>query len=94
MSEQRPSSIGPMLITFLAGAAVGAVVVALTTPKSGPELRGDLKDLTRRARRKAGELAEDAGDTWEDLKGRTARAAADLKRGMAEAANDLRGTSS
>ncbi len=94
MNEQKPSSIGPMLITFLAGAAVGAVVVALTTPKSGPELRGDLKDLTWRARRRAGELAEDASDTWDDLKVRTARAAADLKRGMADAANDLRGSTS
>src|SRR5450631_751629 len=92
MSEPRTTSAyGTTLLTFLAGAAVGAVVVALTTPKTGPELRGDLKDLTLRAKRRAGELAEDASDTWDDLKGRTALAAADLKRGMADAANDLRG---
>ena len=91
MSEPKSSNLGPMLLTFLAGAAVGAVVVALTTPKTGPELRGDLKDLSVRAKRRAGELAEDASDTWDDLKGRTALAAADLKRGMADAANDLRG---
>ena len=47
-----------MLLTFLAGAAVGAVVVALTTRKTGPELRGDLKDLARRAKRKAEALAD------------------------------------
>ncbi|MBI1752675.1 MAG: YtxH domain-containing protein [Acidobacteria bacterium] len=91
MNEPKTSSYGPTLLTFLAGAAVGAVVVALTTPKTGPELRGDLKDLTRRARRKAGEMAENASDTWDDLKGRTALAAADLKRGMTDAAQDLRG---
>jgi gas vesicle protein len=91
MSETKSSNLGPTLLTFLAGAAVGAVVVALTTPKTGPELRGDLKDLSLRAKRRAGELAEDASDTWDDLKGRTALAAADLKRGMADAANDLRG---
>lgn len=91
MSESKTSPYGLTLLTFLAGAAVGAVVVALTTPKTGPELRGNLKDLTRRAKCKAGELADDASDSWDDLKGRTTLAAADLKRGMAEAAKDLRG---
>lgn len=92
MNEPKASSpYGTTLLTFLAGAAVGAVVVALTTPKSGPELRGDLKDLTLRAKRKAGQMADDASDTWDDLKGRTALAASDLKRGMADAAHDLRG---
>lgn len=91
MSESKTSSYGLTLMTFLAGAAVGAVVVALTTPKTGPELRGNLKDLTHRAKCKAGELADDASDSWDDLKGRTTLAAADLKRGMTEAAKDLRG---
>lgn len=44
MNEDR-SSLGTSLLIFLAGAAVGAAVVALTTPKSGPELRSDLRDL-------------------------------------------------
>jgi len=92
MSEPKTSSsYGPTLLTFLAGAAVGAVVVALFTPKTGPELRGDLKDLTLRAKRRVEGLAEDASDTWDDLKDRTALAANDLKRGMTDAANDLRG---
>jgi len=91
MSESKTSSYGLTLVTFLAGAAVGAVVVALTTPKTCPELRPNLKDLTRRAKCKAGELADDASDSWDDLKGRTTLAAADLKRGMTEAAKDLRG---
>ncbi len=91
MSEPKTPSYGPTILTFLAGAAVGAVVVALTTPKAGPELRGNLKDLSLRAKRRAGELADDASDTWDDLKSRTALAANDLKRGMTDAANDLRG---
>ena len=90
MNETKPS-LGLTFLTFLAGAAVGAVVVALTTPKSGPELRGDLKDLALRAKRKAGQVADDACDTWDDLKGRTALAANDLKRGVTDAAHDLRG---
>ncbi len=91
MSEPKTSSYGPTLLTFLAGAAVGAVVVALTTPKTGPELRGNLKDLSRRGKRRAGELMDDASESWEGLKERTGLAAADLKRGVTDAANDLRG---
>ncbi|WP_005033059.1 YtxH domain-containing protein [Holophaga foetida] len=44
MSEDR-GSIGTSLVIFLAGAAVGAAVVALLNPKSGPELRADLRGL-------------------------------------------------
>jgi gas vesicle protein len=91
-----------MLLTFLAGAAVGAVVVALTTPKTGPELRGDLKDFSRRAKGKAGELTDDACEAYDDMKERavlaatdmkqrTVLAANDLKRGVSDAAKDLRG---
>ena len=47
MVEER-SLLGTSLLVFLAGAAVGAAVVALTTPKTGPELRGDLKGLGHR----------------------------------------------
>jgi gas vesicle protein len=43
MTDDR-GSLGTNLLIFLAGAAVGAAVVALTTPKTGPELRADLKE--------------------------------------------------
>ena len=89
--ESTSSSMGPMLLTFLAGAAVGAVVVALTTPKTGPELRGDIRNLARRAKRRVGHITGDACGAWDDLKERTALAAGDLKRGMSEAADNLRG---
>ena len=102
MSQDNNSPMGPMLLTFLAGATLGALVVALTTPKSGPELRGDLKDLARRAKRKAGELTDDAYAAMDeikertllaagDMKQRTVLAANDLKRGVSDAAKDLRG---
>jgi gas vesicle protein len=91
MSQETKSSIGPMLLTFLAGAAAGAVLIALTTPKTGPELRGDLKDMARRAKRKIGGLGEEACSGWEDLKDRTTMAAGDLKRGVTEAAQEFRG---
>ena len=89
MSQEQPFSKTPIL-TFLAGAAVGAVVVALTTPKSGPELRGNLKDIARRAKGKAGDLAAEASGICDEIKERTTMAAGDLKRGLCDAANDLR----
>jgi gas vesicle protein len=50
MAENHDSSLGTLLTVFLAGAALGAVVVALTTPKRGEELREDLADLLERLR--------------------------------------------
>jgi gas vesicle protein len=91
MNQETSTSYLPLLLTFLAGAAVGGVVVALSTPKSGPALRGDLKDLAILAKLKAAGLADDAGVAWDGMKERTALAATDLKRGVTDAANDLRG---
>jgi gas vesicle protein len=79
------------MLTFLAGAALGAVVVALATPRSGPELRGDLKAMARRAKRRANDLAGDAGEAWDEMKTRTMLAAGDLKRGVSASVDDLRG---
>lgn len=89
--EPKSSSTGTILMTFLAGAAVGAVVVALTTPKSGPELCADLKRMVRRTKRKASGLAEDASEAWDEMNKRTALAVTDLQRGVTDAAADLRG---
>ena len=64
MSEER-GSLGTTLVVFLAGAAVGAAVVALLTPKSGPDLRADLLDLggklKQRVDRLRGECCKGAG---------------------------------
>jgi len=49
MSDSSDTAASSLLL-FLLGAAVGAVVVALTTPKSGPELRSDLKDMSGKVR--------------------------------------------
>ena len=88
--ESTSPSMSTLLLTFLVGAAAGAVVVALTTPRTGPQLRGDLKHLGRRAKRKADALAEDASEAYEGMRDRTKLAAHDLKRGLTDAVNDLR----
>ena len=79
MNPEKPPATGTFFLTFLAGAALGAVVVALTTPKSGPELREDLCAFRRRAQRKAHRLATSASGAWTDLKERTALAADAMK---------------
>ena len=93
MSQEsaNTSPVGPLLLTFIAGAALGAVVVALTTPKTGPELRSDLKRLGRKAKDRAGEWAEEARGAWGEVKERSLLAGSDLKRGVTDAVRDLRG---
>lgn len=48
--REESGMFGTSLLVFLAGAAVGAAVAALTTPKTGPELRGDIKGLGQKLR--------------------------------------------
>jgi len=86
MHETTASSLGESLMLFLAGAAIGGLLVALSTPKTGPELREDLKGMGRRAKRQAENLAEDAEGAWEKLKGQAGAEGSALKRGLQEAA--------
>jgi gas vesicle protein len=58
MSDEQ-GSVGTSLLIFLAGAAVGAAIVALTTPKTGAELRGDLKGLGDRVKDRVAKLRAD-----------------------------------
>ncbi len=58
MNQEKPSSLNTPLLCFLAGAIAGAVVVALTTPKKGADLREDISGLGRRARRRVADLAQ------------------------------------
>jgi gas vesicle protein len=81
MSRHEAQPIAPMLLTFLAGAAVGAVVMALTTPKTGPQLRRDMRSLANRAKRRAEDIADDLGESWDDLKECAGLAAEEHKPG-------------
>ncbi|MGA2082565.1 MAG: YtxH domain-containing protein [Holophaga sp.] len=54
MSEEN-GALGSNLLFFLLGAVTGAVVVALVTPKTGPDLRAEIKDLTYKLKCKAKE---------------------------------------
>lgn len=68
MSSERNDSAG-YLGWFLFGAALGAIVAALTTPRSGRETRDLLAerggDVAKRAQQWAGEAQSHAGE-WID----------------------------
>lgn len=91
MNQQDTSPpFAPMLLMFIAGVAFGAVIAALATPKSGPEMRGDLKNATTRAKRKAADLATDASGILDGLRSRSRHAVADLKRRVADSVAHLK----
>ena len=60
MSEQENNQAGTILLAFVAGAALGAGLSLLLTPKSGEEMRGVIKDLTGDALDKIKDFAADA----------------------------------
>ncbi len=91
MSQETTSSRNTTLLAFFAGAAIGAVVVALTTPKKGSELREDLVKLGNRVNGKIGEYAHQSSAAWQDVKTGAAMAREDMKQGFSAAARDLRG---
>ncbi len=74
MQESNGGSMGGSLTLFLAGAAIGGLLVALNTPKTGPELREDLQVLGRKAKKRAQDLAEDAQEGWERVRGKVGEA--------------------
>lgn len=67
MNQESTSSMGTMLLALCLGTLTGAIIVALTTPKNGSELRGDMKTLGRRARRKVGDLLGGSQSIWDGM---------------------------
>jgi gas vesicle protein len=66
MSESKDTAASSLLL-FLLGAAVGAVVVALTTPKTGPELRSDLKDMGNKVKERVRRVGDQLRANGEEV---------------------------
>ena len=70
--DERGISAGTVILSFLAGAAVGAGAALLLAPKTGEELRERIKDLADDAVDKIKDYASEAQDkirsTYEDGK--------------------------
>lgn len=99
------SSRNTTLLAFFAGAAVGALAVALTTPKSGAQAREDLAGLGRRIKDKVGHFSQRGTRAWEglqepakdphpasgqDLRGQAAGAYQDIKDGAERLVTDVK----
>ena len=76
MSEEN-GALGTNLLLFLLGAAVVAAVVALVTPKSGPDLREEIKDLADKLKRRA----KDSGTALRSVRASLATSCWPYKRG-------------
>ena len=63
MSEEN-GTLGTSILLFLLGAAAGAAVVALVTPKSGPDLREEIKDLADKLKRRAKDSGTALRSVW------------------------------
>ena len=60
MSNNCEVSAGSVLVSFVAGAAIGAALALLYAPKSGREMRENILDLTEDAVDKIKEYAKEA----------------------------------
>jgi gas vesicle protein/uncharacterized protein YoxC len=62
MSEEREISAGTMLVSFVAGAAIGAGLALLYAPKSGNEMRGTIADFAEDSASKIKEYTKKTKD--------------------------------
>jgi gas vesicle protein len=69
--EERGPSAGAVLLAFLAGATAGAVAALLFAPQSGRDSRDQLRSYARRTEEGIRDLAERAGELWDDAIGKS-----------------------
>ncbi len=62
MADDRGTSLATVVVSFLAGAAIGSGLALLFAPKTGREVREQIKDLTEDAVDRIKEYAKDAQD--------------------------------
>lgn len=96
-------NISTRLTYLLIGGGIGAILALLFAPKSGHELRGDIKDATRkgidRSREAAQQLGDRAGEYYEatrerasELYTQAAGRVSDVAQGARDAASRQTGT--
>jgi len=61
-NDDRGTSLATVMVSFLAGAAIGSGLALLFAPKTGREVREQIKDLTEDAVDKIKDYARDAQD--------------------------------
>lgn len=61
-NDDKCTSLATVMVSFLAGAAIGSGLALLFAPKTGREVREQIKDLTEDAVDKIKDYARDAQD--------------------------------
>lgn len=61
-NDDRGTSLASVVVSFLAGAAIGSGLALLFAPKTGREVREQIKDLTEDAVDRIKDYARDAQD--------------------------------
>jgi gas vesicle protein len=86
--------ISTRLTYLLIGGGIGAILALLFAPKSGHELRGDIKDATKkgidRSREAAQQLGDRAGEYYEATRGRAAELYSQAAERVGEVAQSAR----
>src|SRR6185503_5578361 len=92
------NSVSTRLTYLLIGGGIGAILALLFAPKSGHELRGDIKDATRkgidRSREAAQQLGDRAGEYYEATRGRAAELYSQAAERVGEVAQNARDAAS
>jgi gas vesicle protein len=77
------NNVKGFILGFLAGGSIGAIVALLTTPKSGKELRGDIKQ-------KSGEYFDEADRYYTETKNKAGEIINEGRRKYATIMNDIK----
>jgi gas vesicle protein len=67
MADDRGSAAAGVVLAFLTGAALGTVAALLLAPQTGRESREQLRGYARRAEGSLRDLADRAGETFEEV---------------------------
>jgi gas vesicle protein len=87
-------NVSTRLTYLLIGGGIGAILALLFAPKSGEELRGDIKDATKkgidRSREAAQQLGDRAGEYYEATRGRASELYSQAAERVGEVAQGAR----
>lgn len=89
-ASEAKSSVGTAITFLLIGLGAGALTALLLAPKSGKQLRRDIRRKYEDARETVGDWAEDAKEAAEDVLERGAEMAGDLRDRVAPLAKNMK----
>jgi len=96
--RESGDGVSTRLTYLLIGGGIGAILALLFAPKSGHELRGDIKDATKkgidRSREAAQQLGDRAGEYYEATRGRAAELYSQAAERVGEVAQTARDAAS